>query len=268
MQKRFDDLKEEVEATPEAKFATRPQETSSVKVVRQMLTDEDAQKTFERIWNTAGEAGQKGADGLTDAQRNLKVTFAQGSIDLLYPAGARGRESAELSFPQIERAIKENPIFDLVFPEGDPTRKTFNMLVEQARAVDRRQVRAVSGESATATITDVGQLVSELINYVQGPLSKEGRRSKMLSRVFFKLAGGPEQASSVLTEMMLDPRIANRLLQEAQDRARQTAEEVNSSLAKVAGAYILTRIGVNSMDQFNDEVESMVLETETEEAFN
>lgn len=267
VQKRFDDLKAEIEATPEAKFATRPQETSSTKAVRRLITDEDAQKTFQRIWNTAGETGQRGADGLTEAQRKLKVTFAQGSLDLIYTAGARGKETAELSFAQIEKAIKENPVFEQVFPSGDPTRATFDMLVEQARAVDRRQVRAVSGESATATISDVGQLVSELINYVEGPLSKEGRRSKMLSRVFFKLAGGPEQASSVLTEMMLDPRVASRLLDEAQQRARQTGEEVGTSLQKLAGAYILTRIGVNSLDQFNQEVESMVLEEQTEGAF-
>ena len=265
--KQFDALKREVENTPEARFADKPQQTSAVQAVKQILTDPNKQKTFQDIWNTAGQAGQKGADGLTEAQRKLKTTFAQGAIELLYPAGARGRETAELSFPQIERAIKDNPVFEQVFPTGDPTRETFDMLVEQARAIDRRQVRAVSGESATATISDVGQLVSELINYVQGPLSKEGRRSKMLSRVFFKLAGGPEQASSVLTEIMLDPRVASRLLEEARIRARQTGEEVGTSLTKTAGAYILTRIGVNSIDEFNDEVESMVLEEQTEGAF-
>ena len=265
--KQFDTLKKEVEATPEAKFATKVQDNDSVKAVRRILSDPDEQKKFESIWNTAGQTGQKGADGLTDTQRKLKATFAQGAMDLLYPAAQRGRESGELSLPQIENLMESNKVFDTVFPQGTPSREMFDTLAERAKAIAKRDVRALSGESATASITDVGTLVSEFINYVQGPLSKEGRRSKMLARVFFKLAGGPEQGRAVMIDAMLDPRVAFRLLEDAKNRVRQTGVTFDEAKAASVGNYVLARLGVNSIDEFNDEVENMTLQTQTEEAF-
>jgi len=266
-QTNFDALKKEVENTPEAKFARDVADTDSVQAVKGLLTDPNKQKTFERIWNTAGEAGEKGADNLTDAQRKLKATVAQGALELIYPAAARGKDTGELSFAAIEKSLNENRTFQLVFPEGDPGREMFDTLVERARAVSKRDVRATSGESATASIQDVGTLVSEFINYVQGPLSKEGRRSKMLSRVFFKLAGGPEQGAQVMTDLMLDPRVAFRVLEDAKQRMAQTGVSFDEAKAASAGTYILARLGVNSLDEFNSEVESMTLATQTEEAF-
>lgn len=266
--KQFDALKKEVEATPEAEFSTLPQYEDAVKAVRRILSDADEQKKFESIWNTAGQAGEKGADGLTDAQRKLKATFAQGAMDLLYPAGQRGKKSGEFSLAQIESLMEGNKVFDTVFPAGSPSREMFDTLAERAKAIAKRDVRALSGESATASITDVGTLVSEFINYVQGPLSKEGRRSKMLSRVFFKLAGGPEQGRQVMIDAMLDPRVAYRILEDAKNRVRQTGVTFDEAKASSVGGYILTRLGINSIDQFNDEVENMTLQTQTEEAFN
>ena len=266
-EKRFEETIKEVNATPEAKFSARPQDTSSVKAVRRLLIDEDAQKTFPKIWETAGQTGQRGADGLTDAQRKLKATMAKGAMDLIYPAGARAKEAGEMSFAQIEKAINDNPVFQQVFPEGDPTRAMFDMMKSRARAIEQRSVRAVTGESATASISDVGQLVSEFINYVQGPLSKPGRRSKMLSKVFFKLAGGPDAASNVMVDMMTDTRLAYSMLEEAKKRVAQTGEDLGASLSKVAGAYILSRMGVNSIDELNSELASVTLADQTEEAF-
>jgi len=189
-------------------------------------------------------------------------------MDLLYPAGQRGKESGEFSLAQIESLMEGNKVFDTVFPAGSPSREMFDTLAERAKAIAKRDVRALSGESATASITDVGTLVSEFINYVQGPLSKEGRRSKMLSRVFFKLAGGPEQGRQVMIDAMLDPRVAYRILEDAKNRVRQTGVTFDEAKASSVGGYILTRLGINSIDQFNDEVENMTLQTQTEEAFN
>jgi hypothetical protein len=266
VEKLFDQMRKDFEATPEGQFA-KEKYSSATKAVRNLLVNEDYQKQFPRIWETAGQTGTRGADGLTDAQRKIKVTMARGAMDLIYPAGARGKESGELSFAQIEKAINENPVFNLAFPEGDPTRAMFDMMKSRARAIEQRSVRAVTGESATASISDVGQLVSEFINYVQGPLSKPGRRSKMLSKVFFKLAGGPDAASNVMVDMMTDTRLAYSMLEDAKKRVAQTGEDLGASLTKTAGAYILSRIGVNSIDELNSELASVTLADQTEEAF-
>jgi hypothetical protein len=265
--KQFEEAKKIIEATPEAQFATQTRKGSARKAVKRLIMDEDSVKQFPEIWRTAGEAGPKGADGLTDAQRKLKATIAQGTMDLVYTAGARGKETGELTFANIERAINENPVFNTAFPEGDATREMFDTIIAQTRAMSKRTIRATEAESPTAAISNVGQLVSELINYVEGPLSKEGRRSKMLSRVFFKLAGGPDKAAQVMTEVFLDVRLANRLLEEAKQRMRATAEPLDVAKNYVVGAYILQRLGVRSLEEFNSEVESVVLEQETEDAF-
>lgn len=265
-QTRLDDAIKEAEATPEAIFSRPAYTTSATKAVKRLIMDEDSIRQFPQIWQTAGQAGRKGADGLTDAQRKLKVTVAQGTMELIYPAAARGKKTGELNLAKIDQAIERNPVFETVFPKGSPDREVFDILVERTRAIAKRDVRAISGESATATIENVGQLVSELINYVEGPLSQQGRRSKILSRTFFKLAGGPEQAQKVLTETFLDPRLANRLIEEAKERVRMTGENFEEAKVMVLGAHLLTRFGVRTVEELNNEVQNVILETETEEA--
>jgi len=266
-QSRLDEGIKLAEETPEARFSRPAQTTSAVKAVKRLIQDEDSIRQFPEIWNSAGRTGSVGSDGLTDAQRKLKVTVAQGTMELVYPAAARGKETGELSLAKIDQAIEDNPVFETVFPEGSADREMFDTLIARTRAIAKRDVRALGGESATATIENVGQLVSELINYVEGPLSEQGRRSKILSRTFFKLAGGPEQAREVITDTFLDTRLANRLLEEAKERVRMTGESLKEAKVKALGTYLLTRFGVRSVEELNNEVQSVAIEEETEGAF-
>jgi hypothetical protein len=264
---RLDEAIKLAEETPEARFARPAYTTSALKAVKSLIKNEDSIRQFPEIWRSAGRTGPVGADGLTDTQRKLKATVAQGTLEIIYPAAARGKETGELSLAQINQAIEENPVFELVFPEGSADRQMFDTLVARTRAIAKRDVRQLTGESTTATIEGVGQLVSELINYVEGPLSQEGRRSKILSRTFFKLAGGPEQAREVLTATFLDTRLANRLLEEAKERVRMTGESLEEAKVKALGSYLLTRFGVRSIEELNNEVQSVAIEEETEGAF-
>ena len=89
----------------------------------------------------------------------------------------------------------------------------------------------------------------------------------MLSKVFFKLAGGPEQASQVMVDMMTDTRLAYQMLEDAKKRVGQTGEDLGASLSKIAGSYILSRMGVNTIDELNNELANITLADQTEEAF-
>jgi len=266
-QNRLEEAIKLAEETPEAQFARPAYTTSATKAVKSLILDENSVRQFPDIWRSAGRTGRVGPDGLTDTQRKLKATVAQGTMEIVYPAASRGAEKGELSLAKIDAAIEENPVFELVFPEGSADREMFDTLVARTRAIAKRDVRQLGGESATATIENVGQLVSELINYVEGPLSEEGRRSKILSRTFFKLAGGPERAREVITETFLDTRLANRLLEQAKERVRMTGESLEEAKVKALGTYLLTRFGVRSIEELNNEVQSVAVEEETEGAF-
>jgi hypothetical protein len=135
-------------------------------------------------------------------------------------------------------------------------------------AVQKTKTRQVRAGVVTDTVDDVGQIVSEFINYLEGPISKEGRRAKILTRTFFKLAGGPEQAKEVLTNTFLDLRTADRLLRAAEERARMTGVTVDKALNAVTNSYILFSLGVNSVDEFNNEFATIAVEEDTEEAFS
>jgi len=255
-QERFDEFKKLVDETPEAKFAEAPRQTNSINLIQRLMKDPDAEYKFTAIWETLDDAGKQ----------KLKAGMAQGIVDALYTSTARVRETGELSLAGIDKFIESNPVFKLAFPEGDATREMFDVLVAQTKAIQKRTVRATSAESATADISDVGQFVSEMINYIQGPLSKSGRRSKMLSRVFFNLAGGPEKAARLLSDAFMDPRLANQLLEEAKTRAMQTAETIEEAKTAVLGRYLLTRLGVTGIDEFNKQVKSVELVEQTDEA--
>lgn len=255
-QKRFDEFKKAVEDTPEAKFAEVPRETNSIYMIQQLMKDPNAEYKFKRIWDSLDDAGKQ----------KLRAGMAQGILDGIYTGTAKIKETGELSLAGIDKFIESNPVFKLAFPDGDPSREMFDVLVAQSKAIQKRTVRATSTESATADISDVGQFVSELINYIQGPLSKQGRRSKMLSRVFFNLAGGPEKAARMLSDAFMDPRIANQLLEEAKTRAMQTAENLSEAKTAVYGRYLLGRMGITGLDEFNKQVKSVEVMEQTDEA--
>jgi len=254
------DRAKEIENTvPYKEFGAKAQDTSAVALARKILRDEDAVKTFPQIWETAGRAGRVGEDGLTDAQRKIRATLGVGMVDLL---------TSQTSAKDLQKLYQDNPAFELVFPKDSAPRKVFDTLNEQLMAVQKTKTRQVRAGVVTDTVDDVGQIVSEFINYLEGPISKEGRRAKILTRTFFKLAGGPEQAKEVLTNTFLDLRTADRLLRAAEERARMTGVTVDKALNAVTNSYILFSLGVNSVDEFNNEFATIAVEEDTEEAFS
>jgi hypothetical protein len=250
--------KELEKTVPFKEYGSKVQDSSSVAVAEYLLTNKDAIKTFPQIWETAGKAGRVGEDGLTDAQRKIRATIGVGMTDLL---------TSRTSKVDLETLYQNNPAFELAFPKDSASRIVFDGLNEKLLAMQKTKQRQVSGDVVTESVGDVGQIVSEFINYLAGPISKEGRRAKILSRAFFRLAGGPEQAKKVLTDAFLDLRVADRLLREAEERARMTGVTLDNALNATTNSYILFSLGVNSVDEFNSEVATIALEEDTEEAF-
>jgi hypothetical protein len=250
--------KELENTVPFKDYGAKVQDSSSVALAKKILGDENAIKTFPQIWETAGKAGRVGEDGLTDAQRKIRATIGVGMADLL---------TSQTSAADLAKLYENNPAFELAFPKDSASRQVFDTLNEQLQAIQKTKKRQVRAGIATDTVDDVGQIVSEFINYLEGPISKEGRRAKILTRTFFKLAGGPEQAKKVLTDAFLDLRVADRLLRAAEERARMTGVTLDNALNATTNLYILFSLGVNSVDEFNSEVATVALVEDTEGAF-
>ena len=67
---------------------------------------------------------------------------------------------------------------------------------------------------------------------------------------------------------MTDPRVAYNILESAKQRVLATGEDLGESTAYYTAYYLMFRLGVNSIDEFNSEVDSITVEEQTEEAFN
>jgi len=239
----------------------------SIQAAADMILAKDARQIFEQSWEIAGTVGKKGEDGLTLAQRDLKKVMAQGiSSLLLTPTDEVKKVVGEVSFAMLGR-ITRSPAFDKAFPAGDPTRVAVERLAAKAAAVESSQKAGkLTAESITDILKQSRDLVDGVIRYAKGPLSKEGRQASMVARAFFKLVGGQDQVNKILMEVFTDPVVAAKLLKEQEDILRRGLED-NPLRAYTAAMnnYFLQRIGLTSLDEFNEKQQAFVIEEQMKE---
>jgi len=255
--KSFDDYKKVVDQTPEAKFSKAPRTTNSLDMIQRLMKDPDAEYTMANILEKLDDAGKQ----------QLKESVGIAIQDAIQLATGKTEGTGKLSLTQVDKFMNSNNAFKLLFPEGDPQREFLETVVEQAKVVQSPKMRGMDPKVITGAPDDLATVVGMTINYIQGPLSKEGRRSKMISNLFFKLAGGPEKAQRILAETFSDPRLAYQMIEEAKEQVRMTGVSLEDAKKAVLGRYLLTRFGITSVDEWNKEVQSFETSFQTDEAF-
>ena len=260
---------EETSSRPEAIFADAKANSkfgiNSVKAAAKMIQSDDAGEIFTASWEVAGKIGDVGADGLTQAQRDLKTVMAQGVADMLLTDRAQLMEKAAgVSFPKLNRILKSKA-FQAAFPEGDPTRKSIEQLAAITKGLQGRSAAKETGESITGSLKSAENLVDAFIRFEQGPLSREGRRSSMIARAFFAIVGGRARMGEVMTEAFMDPAVAARILEEQEMLIRQGLESSENAYKKALGRYMMQRLGVSSMDELNEEIQAYVVTSQMED---
>jgi len=250
----------------------------SIQATADMILSKDAGQIFEQSWEILGTVGKKGEDGLTLGQRDLKKVMAQSISSLLLTSkdavnkaakeavGTSVKPDGEVSIAMLNR-ILESPAFDKAFPLGDPTRVAVNSLAAKSLAVQSSQRAAkLTGESVSDILEQSRNLVDGLIRYAKGPLSKEGRQASMVARAFFKLVGGQDKVNEILMEVFTNPAVAAKLLKEQEDVLRRGLED-DPLRAYWTGLnnYLLQRIGITTMDEFNEKTQALVIEEQMRE---
>ena len=239
----------------------------SIQAAADMILEKDAGQIFQQSWEIAGTVGKVGEDGLTTSQRDLKKVMAQGiSSLLLTPTDEVKKELGKVSFAMLGK-ITRSPAFDSAFPPGDPTRIAVERLSAKAAAVEAStKAGKLTGESVTDILKQSRDLVDGLIRYAKGPLSKEGRQASMVARAFFKLVGGQDKVNEILMEVFTNPAVANKILKEQEDVLRRGLED-DPLRAYYTGLnnYLLQRIGITSMDEFNEKSQAIVIEEQMKE---
>jgi len=246
----------------------------AIQAAADMILSKDARQVFEQSWEISGTVGKKGPDGLTQSQRDLKKVMAQGiSSLLLTPTDEVRKTVGQVSFAMLGK-ITRSPAFDKAFPVGDPTRIAVERLAAKAAAIEASQKAGkLTAESITDTLKQSRDLVDGVIRYAKGPLSREGRQASMVARAFFAVVGGSARVNEVLLDMFTNPEVATKILKEQEDILRKGLEDAPSrAYTKALNNYFLQRIGITSMDEFNEEqqafVQGYLMEEQMGEAFN
>jgi hypothetical protein len=250
----FKAFEKKVRDSSEAKFAEGMGTSDSVNAIQKIIADPDAAFKFRGIWNSLDEAGKE----------DLRATIGFGVLDSIRSGSMVERGRGEVSLDKINKFMSDNPVFQEVFPKGTPQRKNFELIANMAKSRESLDVRAIR-ESATGSIEDVGKLTSQLVNYIEGPLSVEGRRSRMAALVFFKLAGGPERATQILADSFLNLRQSRELFDRAIEIERNTGIPIEEAQKVVLGRYIIARFGFTDLSEFNRAVEGAIVESQMEE---
>jgi hypothetical protein len=88
----------------------------------------------------------------------------------------------------------------------------------------------------------------------------------MVARAFFKLVGGQDKVNEILMEVFTNPAVAAKLLKEQEDVLRRGLED-DPLRAYWTGLnnYLLQRIGITTMDEFNEKTQALVIEEQMRE---
>jgi len=258
-----------ISARPEAQFARAEAGSrfglNSVKAAAKLIKDPDSAEFFSSAWNVAGATGQKGADGLTQAQRDLKTVLAQGVSEILLSGGGKNiTEAASDSLRDMETVLS-SPAVRVAFPEGDPTREVLDRLAAQLRGIQSRKAGKMPGESITGTLKQAEQFVDAFIRFEQGPLSREGRRSSMIARGIFSVVGGRARVGEVMVEAFSNPAVAAQILKEQEDIIRKGIMDPDAAFRRALGSYMLERLGISSLDELNEKSQAFVIAEQMEE---
>ena len=252
-------IEAEIVRDPSYQFvSSSTKESSPLTIVTQILRTPNNSQIMEELWERASKQGDVLDDGLTQAQKDLQQVFAKGLMDFV-------KTGDNLSAKNMKTAIKENPAYNTYFPPESAQRKTLDMLISQ---VDATKVHTgkLANLSLEENLKDLELFTRRLITYVKGPLTEEGRRMNILRSLYFKLIGGREQLETILLETALDPRVADRILKETQERLQKELVDADDAYLISLGRYILGRSGIASLSDFQNEVKSFVIEEDTPEA--
>lgn len=253
-------IEQEIAEDPSYALVTQMKKSTPLTIVRGILDDQNNAVTMNALWERAGTRGPKLDSGLTQAQEDLRTIFAKGLIEVAKEPG-----EAAIKTGKLRKVIDENEAFNVYFPADSAERKTMDMLISQIRATDVFK-GATAKLSLEESVKDLSTFTDQLITYVKGPLTPEGRRLKIVSRFYFRLAGGREALENALLDTVTDPVIADRLLRETQERIQKQMLDAEEAWKLSLGSYLLGRFGIASMNDLQRDAKSFVIEQETEEA--
>ena len=252
-------IEQEIVNDPSYQFvSSSTKESNPLTIVTQILRKPSNSEVMEELWQRASTQGEVLESGLTKAQEDLQTVFAKGLLDFV-------KTGDNISVKNVKTAVKENPAFNLYFPPESSQRQTLDMLISQVEATQVHTGK-LAGLTLEENLKDLSIFARRLITYVKGPLTPEGRRMNILKDLYFKMVGGKDQLESILLETVLDPRIADRILKETQERIQQQLIDADEAYLISVGKYILGRSGIASLSDFEKEVKRFVIEEDTQEA--
>ena len=258
----------DINRSPESEFSDVSDLTSAVNAAKALILNPTAGKKFAAVWKTAGRAGEKGTDGLTKAQQDLRVVIAQGITSMLTtPSSTLTGELSKLNANTLV-TIMDSDAFKVAFPDKHPTRKSINRLAAQFAGLESRQAGKQAGESVTGSLQQAQDLVKSIIRFKLGALNKEAIQTNIAVRLYYKLVGGQTRMKQTLVSAFMEPSVAAKVLKDQETIMRESVLAPADAYAEALGRYLLQRVGITTIAEYNSEVQSFVLEEETNEILN
>lgn len=252
-------IEQEIVNDPSYQFvSSSTKESNPLTIVTQILRKPSNSEVMEELWQRASTRGEVLESGLTKAQEDLQAVFAKGLLDFV-------KTGDNISVKNMKTAVKENPAFNLYFPPESSQRQSLDMMISQVEATQVHTGK-LAGLTLEENLKDLSIFARRLITYVKGPLTEEGRRMNILKDLYFKMVGGQKQLESILLETVLDPRIADRILKETQERIQQQLIDADEAYLISVGKYVLGRSGIASLSDLEKDVKTFVIEEDTQEA--
>lgn len=128
-------------------------------------------------------------------------------------------------FDEIQKAnsikiedIMNRPAFKKVFENDEQVVELLTLTKNQLEMAETDSVEKLLSRGGTripssdSSIDDVKLFAENYIKFIQGPLSKEGRQSSMLVKFFFKLLGKAEDSRKYYLDMLMDPTLGKKVL--------------------------------------------------------
>ena len=224
-------------------------------------------KQLNELWTRAGMIGEKGADGLTGAQKSVQESLIEALLRKSYTPVEEGADSARIAPRVLEEMMDPNSaigkMVNKVYANDPNGKKLLTMLTEQARSFRRSQGAGFTAQSATAEKQAFENQILDLQTVIFGPLTERARLARFFTKIGMNASGLDNKLVNAYVKVLTRPEYTKMIIDYAVEAKRKGLMPEEKAVSDMMARLLLAQQGYKEfLDSTRGEDGSLIFRIE------
>ena len=228
-----------------------------------LLRSKTGVRNFQELWSRAGTTGTPLETGVTSAQQALRESMAEALLNRVYTPVQQLKQSKLIALTDLAPIILDEKsvpgrIFRIAY-QNDPAGLEFIQRLGRASASYQRSLTGGQiPRTATAEVSALQNLVTDIQMVAFGPLTKDFRLARFITRMTFGAAGAETKIAEAFARVLTQPEYYGRVLEQARKLASQGLVAEEEAFRIAFGSAIIGAAGTKKYMQMEDPREEIL----------